>query len=161
MSVRGSHTLPFDPGCKFLRQFRFANASLPREDDHVRQAACSPSPYRLELYPLLLPAYQRCSASSRSEWTGRGPRRRVRLQERFVGLARGLTWLCCQFVLHGRDASVVDAQRCGTVTAQGIEAHQVTIGCLVQRFMAQELLSYCDSGIIFTLLFQECDQLFS
>src|SRR6266566_2047980 len=155
MRARGRHTLPADPGCQFLRQFRFANACLPGEDDYLRRAARGPSPCRLELYPLLLATYQWRSTSSRREWTGRGPERHIRLQKRFVDLARGLTRLCRQFTLQDRDAGVVDAQRCGPVSAQGVEVHQVTIGCFVQRFMAQKSLSYCDCGIIITFLLQE------
>ena len=55
---------------------------------------------------------------------------------------------------------MVDAQSCGSVAMQGIEAHKLPIGCLVQWVLAEEPLRYCDRGVIVTLLFQQSDQTF-
>ena len=55
---------------------------------------------------------------------------------------------------------MVDAQRRGPLSTQGIEAHQVTVGRLVQRVMAHETPSNPDSGVIITLLLQKYNQAF-
>src|SRR5260370_35711202 len=101
----------------------------------------SPSPGCLELSPLLLPTYQWCSCSSWRERSGLRKGGSVHLQERFIGLARCLDWLCPEVALQDRNAGVVDAQRCSTGSAESTGGHQGSEGHMVKRIVAQQALS--------------------
>ena len=55
---------------------------------------------------------------------------------------------------------MVDAQRRGSVTTQGRQAHELPVGCLVQCVLAEELLRCRDGGVIVPLRFQKHYQAF-
>ncbi|TMC65706.1 MAG: hypothetical protein E6J21_02135 [Chloroflexota bacterium] len=55
---------------------------------------------------------------------------------------------------------MVDAQGCGSVATQAVQAHELSVGRLVQGVLTKELVRCSDRGVIVTLLFQERDQTF-
>ena len=82
------------------------------------------------------------------------------MQQALIYLARGQTRLHSQFALQDRSASVVGAQGPGTVAAEGVQAHQVAVGRLVQRIVPQQPLGVANGRTIVTLVLQQQDQPF-